>query len=198
MRKIRIYISGKITGLDADVVKRKFADVKELLEEIGFEAVSPFDYVLPDGATWAEHKGKDITMLMSCDAIYMMDNWIDSKGASIEYDVAKRLDLKIFFESNVYNGNKMVVRISQAIHEVTGLALSDYSTCSRRRDVIYARMMFVHHCRKQKMTLNKIAEYIGRTHGTVIHMLESYDNDIRYNPNFREMAMKVNEILMSL
>lgn len=198
MKKVRIYISGKITGLDADSVKRKFNNVKELLEAIDFEVVNPLESGLPDNATWEEHMAKDITMLMSCDAIYMMDNWMDSRGASFEYDIAKRLGKMIYFESDVYKGDQMVVRISEAIHEVTGLSLSDISTKSRRRDVVDARMIFVHHCRNRKMTLNKIAEHIGRTHGTVIHMLAEYDNDIRFNPRFRGIALKVNKILMCL
>ena len=40
---MRIYISGKISGLPLDDVKVRFADAKSFLDEIGFEAVNPLE-----------------------------------------------------------------------------------------------------------------------------------------------------------
>lgn len=82
---MKIYISGKITGLPLEETRRKFADAQALLEEIGFEVVNPMEKGLSPDATWEQHMVKDFELLLSCDAIYMMDNWIGSKGASIEY-----------------------------------------------------------------------------------------------------------------
>ena len=80
---MKIYISGKITGLPLEETRRKFADAQALLEEIGFEVVNPMEKGLSPDATWEQHMVKDFELLLSCDAIYMMDNWIGSKGAPI-------------------------------------------------------------------------------------------------------------------
>lgn len=190
-RQARIYISGKVTGIpDADV-REKFTDACEFLNSIGFEAVNPVESGLPSTATWEQHMVKDIELLFGCDAIYMMADWVDSKGASIEYDIAKRLGMPMFFDNDV----QVIARIAVAIQEVTGLSLHDYSTKSRKRNVLYARMLFVHHCRKQGMTLSMIAGHIHRNHSSVLHMVAAYENDFRYNPKFKRMAVEVNEKL---
>ena len=192
---MRIYISGKISGLPLDDVKVRFADAKAFLDEIGFEAVNPLEKGLPDDAPWEQHMVKDIELLLSCDAIYMMDNWMDSTGAGIEYDIAMRTGKDIWFESNIVRDNAKVMRIQNAIHEVTGLKFSDYITKSRKRDGFYARMIFVYHCRAMKMKLTKIAKYVHSDHSSMLHLLRKYEDDFRFNVQFRELATRVNNIL---
>lgn len=192
---MKIYISGKITGLPLQEVKERFASAQALLEEIGFETVNPLKKGLPESATWEQHMVKDIELLLQCDAIYMMDNWVDSTGASIEYDVAMRTGKDVWFESNVVRNNLVVTKIQNAIHEAMGLKFNDYITKSRKRDGFFARMIFVYHCRQNKMRLTKIAEYVKRDHSTMLYLLKKYQDDFNYNPEFREIATKVNNIL---
>ena len=192
---MKIYISGKITGLPLSEARQRFADSADFLNEIGFEAVNPLNNGLDDKATWKEHMVADIAMLLDCEAIYMMDNWIESRGASIEYDIANRLNLDVWFESNIKRENQAVLRIQNAIHEVTGLRLNQYATKSRKRDSFYARMLFVYHCRRLKMTLTQIAKHVHRDHSSMLHFLRKYDDDFKFNPQFRELAEKVNQLL---
>ena len=192
---MRIYISGKISGLPYKEAEQKFEDAEALLSEIGFEVVNPLKNGLATHEEWIKHLCKDIEMLHSCDAIYMMDNWTTSTGASIEYDIAIRTGKDIWFESNVVRENKEVLRIQNAIHEVTGMRFNQYITKSRKRDGVFARMIFVYHCRKCKMKLIQIAKYVHRDHSSMLHLLKKYDDDFKYNPQFREMATRVNNIL---
>lgn len=192
---MKIYISGKITGLPLKETRERFADAQALLDGIGFEAVNPMKKSLPANATWEQHMVKDIELLFKCDAIYMMDNWIYSRGALIEYDIAKRLGLDIWFESNVRRDNDIVTRVQNAIHEVTGMQFNEYTTKSRKRDGFFARMLFVYHCRRNKMKLTQIAKYVHRDHSSMLHLLNKYEDDFKYNPQFREMATRVNNIL---
>lgn len=192
---MKIYISGKITGLPLQETRQKFADAQALLEDIGFEAVNPIEKGLPADATWEQHMVKDFELLLSCDAIYMMDNWIDSKGAQIEYDAANRLGKDVWFESNVRRDNAVVMRIQNAIHEVTGMQFKEYTTKSRKRDGFFARMLFVYHCRRQKMKLTQIAKYVHRDHSSMLHLLKKYEDDFKHTPQFRDMAIRVNNIL---
>ena len=101
----------------------------------------------------------------------------------------------IWFESNIVRDNAKVMRIQNAIHEVTGLKFSDYITKSRKRDGFYARMIFVYHCRAMKMKLTKIAKYVHRDHSSMLHLLRKYEDDFRFNVQFRELATRVNNIL---
>lgn len=192
---MKIYISGKITGLPLQETRERFADAQAFLDEIGFEAVNPMEKGLSDDLPWEQHMVKDIELLFSCDAIYMMDNWMESKGAQIEYDIANRLGKDVWFESNVRRENKEVMRIQNAIHEVTGMRFGEYITKSRKRDGFYSRMIFVYHCRRAKMKLTQIAKFVHRDHSSMLHLLNKYEDDFRYNPQFREMAIRVNDIL---
>ena len=80
---MKVYISGKITGLPLSEVRERFADAAIFLDNIGFEPVNPLNNGLTASADWKDHMTADIRMLLDCDAIYMMDNWMESKGASI-------------------------------------------------------------------------------------------------------------------
>ena len=193
---MRIYISGKISGLPIEEAKQRFADSQALLESIGFEVVNPLEVGLCDEkASWESHMVKDIELLLGCDAIYMMDNWVDSTGASIEYDIAIRMGKDVLFESNVVRNSLFVLKIQNAIHDVTGLKFNEYTTMSRQRDDFFARMLFAYHCRRLKMKVTDIANYVNRTHAAALHMLKKYDDEVKYNPNFRDLATKVNDIL---
>ena len=134
-------------------------------------------------------------LLLPCEAIYMLDGWTDSVGAGIEYDVAVRTGMDIWFESKIVRNQKFVLGIQNAIHEATGMKFKEYTTKSRKRDGFFARMLFVHHCRRNKMRLVEIARYVHRDHTSMLHLLKKYSDEIEYNPYFRTMAEKVDEIL---
>lgn len=192
---MKIYISGKITGLPLQEARQRFDDAQALLEEIGFEAVNPMEKGLPADATWEQHMVKDFELLLTCSAIYMLDGWMNSTGAQIEYDAARHLGFDFLFESNVRSDNTAVMRIQNAIHEVTGMQFNEYTTKSRRCGGVFARMLFTYHCRKLNMTLTQIAGCIHRDHTSVLYFLRRYEDDFRYNPRFRDMATRVNDIL---
>lgn len=192
---MKIYVSGKISGLDFTDVQDKFDRAEALLTELGFEVVNPLKNGIDKDRSWNEHLCKDIEMLLPCDAIYMMDNWVDSLGSSIEYDISFRMGKDIWFESKVMTKDKEVLRIQNAIHEVTGLKFNEYVTKSRKRDGFFARMIFVYHCRQNKMKLTEIAKHVHRDHSSMLHLLRKYQDDFKYNPQFREIATKINNIL---
>lgn len=195
---MRIYISGKISGLPYKEAEQRFEDAEALLTELGFEVINPLKNGLAAHEEWIKRLCKDIELLHSCDAIYMMDNWVTSTGADIEHYIAVRTKKDILYESNVIvrtKDDEAILRIQNAIHDVTGLRFNQYITKSRKRDGVFARMIFVYHCRKRKMKLIQIAKYVHRDHSSMLHLLKKYDDDFKYNPQFREMATRVNNIL---
>ena len=195
---MKIYISGQITGLPLPDVRHRFEDAESFLDEIGFDVVNPMKNGLEQDATWNEHMVRDIALLLPCDAIYMLDNWINSTGAQIEYDTAMRTKKDIWFESNVQRVNRDVMRIQNAIHEATGLRFTEYATKSRKRAYVDARMIFVFHCRRLKMTLTEISKHhIRQTHSALLHALRKYDANYKFDTQFRALADKVNNILIA-
>ena len=100
MKNKRIYISGKMSGMAKEDYKKKFSNAEEYLEKLGFDVVNPStvdsDIIPYNDLLWA-----DLRILMSCDAIYMLDNWKNSKGAKAEYYFADAIGLEILFENEV-------------------------------------------------------------------------------------------------
>lgn len=100
MKNKRIYISGKMSGMAKEDYQKKFSNAEEYLEKLGFDVVNPStvnsDIIPYNDLLWA-----DLRILMSCDAIYMLDNWKFSKGATAEYYFANAIGLDILFENEV-------------------------------------------------------------------------------------------------
>lgn len=96
----KIYISGQITGLSQEVYENLFSEAEEMLEGLGFCPVNPLKNGLPETSSWEQHMGRDIELLLGCNAIYLLDNWTTSRGARIELAVAMQCGLIIFNESH--------------------------------------------------------------------------------------------------
>lgn len=193
---MKIYISGKITGFPIDVAREKINTAESFLESAGFEVVNPLKNGLAVSEPWERHIVKNVELLMSCDAIYMLDCWRSSRGARIEYNIALETDKYILYETAIINRDFSIMLLQNAIHEVTGLKFREYDNDSRKRDCVFARMIFIYHCRKSnKMKLSEISEYIHRTHSAILHLLEVYSDEYKYNKNFRVIADKVDDIL---
>lgn len=80
---MRIYIAGKITGLDTESVNEKFNTAKLIIKSLGYEPVSPLDNGCASEC-WCEQMMSCLPMLMSCDGVYFLSDWKDSDGAKIE------------------------------------------------------------------------------------------------------------------
>lgn len=96
---MRIYISEQITGLPINEATEKFLTAEKELKRQGFTPVNPMK-VSPYEAnkTWKQYMMDDIDVLFDCHAIYMLNNWQKSKGARIEFQIAKELGLEFHFE----------------------------------------------------------------------------------------------------
>ena len=98
----RIYISGKITGLNISEVNQKFKDAERFLKNTydNIEVVNPVEQVPYEvNKTWEQYMIEDIALLFECDSIFMLNNWEDSKGARIEKSIAQEMGKNIIFQS---------------------------------------------------------------------------------------------------
>jgi|SRR6478752_955736 len=112
---MKIYISGKITGLPEEEAKAMFQAAEDFLldkyKNFEIEVSNPLklDHTKAEllqltGAKQSDHKvwvaymGTDLEALLNCKGIYMLKNWGSSKGARIEHVVAKEMGLTVEYE----------------------------------------------------------------------------------------------------
>jgi len=98
---MKIYISGKITGLPLHIAQEYFETIEQELKKANHAPVNPMNICPFDPAhTWQHYMKEDIRVLIDCEAIFMLDNWTDSRGAQLEHHIAKELGLKIYYANN--------------------------------------------------------------------------------------------------
>ena len=100
----RIYLSLPISGYDIAERRATALAKKEELEKSGWSVVNPLENGLPVDAGTRTHMKRDIELLLTCDAIYLMGRWNHSAGCQTEFLVATAIGLEFFFEEvNITN-----------------------------------------------------------------------------------------------
>lgn len=97
------YLSGAITNNQN--YRSQFFEAEKHLEAQGLKPLNPVKLglilELEQGApSWTDYMKLDITALIQCDAIYMLQGWESSKGATLEHHIAKELGLKITYQED--------------------------------------------------------------------------------------------------
>ncbi len=109
MDKKTIYLAGKVTGLPHEQVVEKFKRKQEELEAQGFDVINPVslleninmlraDEGVEPFTEWHEIMQMCICFLCGgCHEIHMLPCWQDSKGATLERDIALRVNIPIVY-----------------------------------------------------------------------------------------------------
>ena len=92
----KIYISGSITR-DPDY-REHFRAAEEKLRDMGMKVFNPAKFEADPDKSWEDYMKRDIAELMRCKAIYLLKGWKKSRGARIEYRIAKELGYMVIFE----------------------------------------------------------------------------------------------------
>lgn len=100
---MKIYIAGKVSGLDHYDVVRKFAAAEKEIREAGYIPVNPIEEVDNPQEEWQPAMKKCIAAMMQCDAVYFLRDYTDSKGALIEYHLARDIDMPRVFSKKGLN-----------------------------------------------------------------------------------------------
>jgi len=116
--KEKVYIAGKIKGLNYSEVVVKFSKAENLLKREGYEVVNPISVIqqvndvrfvckmdqLADELP--EHRREIfkhcISHLAHCDVIYLLEDYKDSPGAFLEKDIAEKMGLKVLHQNKKY------------------------------------------------------------------------------------------------
>nr|DAF98969.1 MAG TPA: deoxyribosyltransferase [Siphoviridae sp. ctEP635] len=92
----RVYIAGRITGVP--LFKLSFSIAAFTLVFRGYEPVNhasiDFGPDETEKATWEDYMRACLPMLATCDYIYLLPGWEDSRGARLEKQIADALGIK--------------------------------------------------------------------------------------------------------
>jgi hypothetical protein len=89
MKGKRIFLSGKVSGLDYNTAKRLFEIEEYKLTTLeGCKVINPTKLCKPSWS-WTRCMLVCIRYLTICDGIYMLHNWKESRGAKVEHFIAK-------------------------------------------------------------------------------------------------------------
>lgn len=105
---MKVYISGKISGLEEEEYRARFGAAEGRLKAAGHSVMNPAWMKSQSDFAWMDYIYIALAMLDVCDAVYMLSNWKDSRGAKIEHAYAKGQGKKIMYEeaSSDYEGDK--------------------------------------------------------------------------------------------
>lgn len=180
---MKVYISGQISGLPIEEAMAKFEKAEADLTNKGYEVVNPMKNGISFKAPWELHMAMDIVLLIGCQAIYLLLDWGNSKGATLEKNIAE-LTGKVI----IYQETPAFAEIKQSISNALGISFFDIVGDSRTRRHVYARMIFAHYCRKEGATILRISLEMKRDHSTIVYYLRKFEDDNRYNPEFRHLV----------
>lgn len=201
IKQYKVYISGKITGLPKAEYEALFNAAEAKLRKKDYDVISPMritpaDAEEIDPAThteaeiWKAHLKADIQELLKCNAIYMLSNWECSEGATLEHSIAQGLNMPIHYEVEPLHRN-----IKDAIQAVMGVPFRVITIDSRNRWHVYARMIYVHHCKKDGDRTKQIARDTKHKESSISYYLRHYESEYKFNREFRKAAEKVATIL---
>lgn len=96
-KKQKIYISGRITGMENKAFLL-FGLAEKEIQHMNFEIVNPMR--LPDDhdKSWRSYMNICLKALVDCEAIYMLTNYKESRGAQVELQLALSLGINVIFQ----------------------------------------------------------------------------------------------------
>lgn len=87
----RVYISGPMSGYK-DLNFPAFFEAERALKARGFKVVNPArNRKCKD---WKGYLKKDIAKLVKCQYIHLLPRWMHSRGASLEWRIARELNIE--------------------------------------------------------------------------------------------------------
>lgn len=102
MRKKKIYLSGKISGLSIEDYTAHFKQAEDYLLGLGYAVYNPIESEIIQSIFqefgYRACLAKCMAMLRFCDCIYLLDNWMDSKGAIAEKAFADACGIETIHE----------------------------------------------------------------------------------------------------
>ena len=88
----RVYVAGHMSGIE-DFNRPAFHAAEDQLRAAGFDVLNPAHTRLGDDASWLDYMRHAIRMVSRADGLALLPGWEDSRGATVEHDLALNLGL---------------------------------------------------------------------------------------------------------
>ena len=95
---MKIYVAGKITGLSRREVEGKFLATAETLRKEEHDVFLPSVLPLYESVPHEDYMHICYAMIDICDAVYMLSDWQQSKGARMELQYAADWHKEILYQ----------------------------------------------------------------------------------------------------
>ena len=97
---MKVYIAGKVTGLEKAEMLSKFYKSAKTLKKDGHLVMSPAVLSLNEGFDHADYMHICYAMIDVCDAVYLQKDWRDSQGARMEKEYADEHQKPLIYEDD--------------------------------------------------------------------------------------------------
>lgn len=98
---MKVYVAGKITGLDREATLEKFERAREVLTALGHDVLIPTVLPVLDGLLHEDYLHICFAMIDVCDAVCMLPDWEQSTGAREERSYAQEWRKNIWYYSEI-------------------------------------------------------------------------------------------------
>lgn len=98
--KQKVFISGRVSGLKPDTVRKNFSKVESKYKKLGYDVINPTKLCSRDWC-WIRCMYVCLRALYQCDFVYMIPNWKKSRGARIEHWFARIWGKGIYYGERV-------------------------------------------------------------------------------------------------
>lgn len=98
----RIYIAGPMTSYE-NFNYPAFHQAAATLRGFGYHVENPAENNLPANTEWADYMKSAIPKMLTCDTVVFLKDWETSKGANLEFYIARKLGLNLFYFDNLIN-----------------------------------------------------------------------------------------------
>ena len=104
MDDVKVYVSGPVSNRAFEDTKQHF---RRIAAELRSSGLTPVDPTLIEQSSspeenalkgWEDFMREGIKLLMDCDAIYMLEGYEHSRGAKLEWQLADKLGMHIWYE----------------------------------------------------------------------------------------------------
>ena len=105
--KKKMYISGPISGIDKLLAFERFREASEVVKLAGWTPINPMAMESFE-LSWSTYMQIAIDLLKSgeIDGVYMLRGWMHSRGAAIEWILARRLEIPIYYQDERDRGEE--------------------------------------------------------------------------------------------
>jgi hypothetical protein len=161
-----IYLAGPMTGIESYNFPA-FHRAAASLRSKGFTVLNPAE---TDGGSqdkpWEFYMRRAIALLVTADAVAVLPNWRDSKGANIEVDLARKLSIPtVDAEKLLPISESVLAEAQRLVHGDRGANYGhpamDYSCTGRMWSSVIEHWLNSHHPGLLTARLPDIPAYIG-------------------------------------